>query len=354
MPKLSVIVPIYGVEDFLHEAIDSIINQSLEDIEIILVDDGGKDSCPQIIDGYAEKDNRIKVIHKDNGGYGQTCNIGIKHSSGEYIAIFEPDDFIEKDMYKDLYKIAKENDCDIVKSPYYTYLQTPYYTETKKINWKKEDKCLGEVFTIKDSPSFLFYHPSIWSAIYKKDFIIKNKILFTEVPGAGWTDNLFQVQTMCLAKKICYTDKAYYYWRKRTEIDSDDLKDYSIPFKRSDEIHNWLTEKNINDENIICQLNRRELCYISIILGMSPKLIDENCFIQVQKMLERMHPNLKKHLNKKEEAFFEQLKISPKKVHKKLLRRNIRRKILQIKLNKTGLSVKFFGRLFNFPKRVLT
>ena len=123
MPKVSVIVPIYGVENYLRECVDSILNQTLKDIEIILIDDGGKDNCPQIIDEYAQKDERIVAIHKPNGGYGQTCNVGLERATGEYVAIVEPDDYIDSKMYEDLYNIATKYNSDIVKSCFYDNLQ---------------------------------------------------------------------------------------------------------------------------------------------------------------------------------------------------------------------------------------
>ena len=123
MPKVSVIIPVYNVEKYLRECLDSVINQTLQDIEIILIDDGGKDNCPRIIDEYAKKDSRIVAIHKENGGYGQTCNVGLERAHGEYISIVEPDDYIDKNMYEDLYKLAKKNDTDIVKSDFYKNIQ---------------------------------------------------------------------------------------------------------------------------------------------------------------------------------------------------------------------------------------
>lgn len=82
MPKVSVIIPVYNVEKYLRECLDSVINQTLSDIEIIIIDDGGKDNCPQIIDEYVQKDNRIIAIHKQNGGYGQTMNVGLEKATG--------------------------------------------------------------------------------------------------------------------------------------------------------------------------------------------------------------------------------------------------------------------------------
>ena len=221
MAKVSVIVPVYGVEKYLREAIDSVLNQTLTDLEIILIDDGGKDNCPAIIDEYAQNDSRIIAIHKQNGGYGQTCNLGLSKATGEYIAILEPDDYIDSKMYEELYKIAKEHNSDIVKSCFYDNLQCDRLKRVKKVKWNDyipEDKS----FTIKEYPYFLYYHPSIWTCIYKKEFLDKHNIRFVEAPGAGWTDNPFQVQTMCLAERINYTSNAYYYWRRLNYFDSDE------------------------------------------------------------------------------------------------------------------------------------
>ena len=172
MAKISVIVPIYGVEKYLRECLDSIINQTFGDLEIILIDDGGKDGCPQIIDEYAQKDNRIIVIHKPNGGYGQSCNVGLDRASGEYISIIEPDDYIKENMFADLYKIAEEYDSDIVKSGFYDNLQSKSLTRCKKAEFS-EDIPTDRSFRITEYPYFLIYHPSIWSCLYKRAFLKK-------------------------------------------------------------------------------------------------------------------------------------------------------------------------------------
>ena len=213
MPKISVIVPVYGVEKYLGECVDSILAQTFSDIEVLLIDDGGKDGCPTIIDEYASKDDRVVAIHKENGGYGHTCNVGLERATGEYISIIEPDDFIDKDMYKELYAQAVKDDADIVKTPYIVnYLGKDGHRQVCHPNSKLFVKPEG-VFTLKEYPSFMFIHPSIWSAIYRKEFLQEHNIKFIEAPGAGWTDNPFQVQTMYLAKRISYLDKAFYYWR---------------------------------------------------------------------------------------------------------------------------------------------
>jgi len=119
--KVSIIVPIYGVEKYIHECVDSILVQTLKEIEIILVDDGSKDNCPAIVDEYAKKDSRVIAIHQENGGYGKAVNHGLKVATGEYIGIVESDDFIEPNMFEELYELAKSNNVEVVKSDFYKY-----------------------------------------------------------------------------------------------------------------------------------------------------------------------------------------------------------------------------------------
>ena len=113
--KVSIIVPIYKVEKYLVQCIDSIINQTLKDIEIILVDEGDKDACRYIIDHYEQTDDRVVAIHKKNGGYGASVNNGIDIARGEYIGIVESDDFIKAEMFEELYKYAHKLTLTLLK-----------------------------------------------------------------------------------------------------------------------------------------------------------------------------------------------------------------------------------------------
>lgn len=267
MTKISIIVPVYGVEKYLKECVDSILAQTLTDIEVLLIDDGGKDNCPAMIDEYASKDDRIVAIHKQNGGYGHTCNVGLERANGEYVAIVEPDDFIDKNMYQDLYNAAVENNADIVRSNYIENfdLGRDSYQKISPDNVGEKPK---GVFTLKEFPVLFDTHPSIWTCLFKKEFLNKHNIRFIEAPGAGWTDNPFQVQTFCLADRMVYVDKAYYYWRKVNLKDEKDLRDCTIPFKRTKEIHDWLKENNITDEGILANLYNREIDYLHILHKM--------------------------------------------------------------------------------------
>ena len=141
MPKVSIIVPTYNVEQYLHECMDSIINQTLKDIEIICVDDGSTDNSGKILDEYATRDNRIKVIHKQNGGYGRAMNVGFDNATGEYIGIVEPDDYVALDMYEELYKKAIENDVDFIKADFNRFVNENnelklFYNKLIMENWR--------------------------------------------------------------------------------------------------------------------------------------------------------------------------------------------------------------------------
>ena len=121
MAKVSVIVPVYNVEQYLEEALRSLVRQTLRDIEIVVVNDGSTDGSLDIIKRFMEQDDRIVLIDKENGGYGKAMNVGLDRASGEYIGILEPDDYVPLDMYEDLYETAAANDLDMIKADFYRF-----------------------------------------------------------------------------------------------------------------------------------------------------------------------------------------------------------------------------------------
>ena len=135
MPKVSVIVPVYNVEKYLKQCLDSILAQTLNDIEIICVDDGSTDSSGSILDQYEARENQVKVIHKENAGYGAAMNAGLDAASGEYIGIVESDDCIREDMYQTLYDAAIKDDLDVVKSDVVYWLERVSYLKEIHYQW---------------------------------------------------------------------------------------------------------------------------------------------------------------------------------------------------------------------------
>lgn len=211
MPKVSILVPIYNVEKYLRECLDSLICQTLDDIEIICINDGSTDSCAEILEEYRAKDKRIKVINKTNSGYGHSMNIGLNNAHGEYIGILEPDDFTDKHMYMDLYKLAKEFDAEVVKSDWSNYWTSK--NESRK-NGNIPVKKSNKIINAKKDKSLLKISSSIWSAIYKREFLEKNEIRFLETKGASYQDTSFYLKVMMSAQRIILTPKSYVYYRQ--------------------------------------------------------------------------------------------------------------------------------------------
>ncbi len=210
-PKVSIIVPIYKVEKYLKQCLNSIINQTLKDIEIILIDDGSPDNCPKICDEYAKKDKRIKVIHQQNSGYGVAINKGLEIANGEYMGIVESDDFIELDMYETLYNITIENNkIDIIKSNYCEIIKDIEKTINSSL---AKIKLKQNLFNIYDDPQLLTCRPCIWTAIYRLDFIKKNNITMFEKNKGVYADNNWKWETLLLANTIYYLDKPFYNYR---------------------------------------------------------------------------------------------------------------------------------------------
>lgn len=211
--KVSIIIPVYNVEKYLRECLDSALNQTLKEIEIICVNDGSTDSSVDILKEYSLKDSRVKIISKKNSGYGNTMNVGIKAAQGEYINFLESDDLIESDMLETLYNIAqKYEEIDIIKGDYYEYFGEQGQLKPIELLRNKEyyNKCLEP-----SSNLWLFYVPMMnCLGLFKREFIAQNGILHNETPGASHQDMGFWFQTFCLARKIYFVNKPFYKYRQ--------------------------------------------------------------------------------------------------------------------------------------------
>ena len=266
-PKISVIMPSLNVGDYMEQCLSSVLNQSLDDIEVICVDAGSTDQTLDIIKKHQKNDSRIKILYSDKKSYGHQVNMGLKEAKGIYISIVETDDYIDEDMLKDLYCASQNNTVDIIKANFY-YLND--YDEDNVELLKDNVKQFitpNEVFTLKQQPLFIEGHPSIWAGIYLKDFLEKNNINFLEVPKGGWVDNPFFYETALKAQKIIYLDKEVYYYRVTNPNSStNDLNDDTLPMKRILDIYKILEENQVQDENIMLFFYNRLFRYIEIIL----------------------------------------------------------------------------------------
>lgn len=218
MPKVSVLVPVYNVEKYLSKCLQSIIDQEMKDIEIICVDDGSTDGSSEILDRYALMDKRIKVLHRENRGYGAAMNIGLDTAAGEYIGIVESDDCILPDMYGTLYAEASAGGLDMVKSDAYFWLEKAEYTRKIHCGHLEQyyDRVLGDI----DRNVFFDFTMNIWTGIYSREFLLKYDIRFHESPGAAYQDNGFWMQTLIHCRNIKWLSKAFYMYRQDNETAS--------------------------------------------------------------------------------------------------------------------------------------
>ena len=214
-PKVSIVMPIYNVEQYLEKCLESVTNQTLRDIEIICVNDGSTDSSSKIIDKYAKNDNRIVVVNKKNTGYGNSMNVGIDKATGEYIGVVETDDYVEKDMFETLYNIAKSNDVDFVKSDHYKFAVDKEGKEVKQYFDIDPTKThYGRVINPQETLSVFDLIMMTWSGIYKTEFLRKNNIRHNETPGASFQDNGFWFQVFTKGKSCYFVNKAFYHLRR--------------------------------------------------------------------------------------------------------------------------------------------
>ncbi|MCU6762675.1 Chondroitin polymerase [uncultured Roseburia sp.] len=226
MAKVSIIVPTYNVENYLVECMESLVNQTLTDIEIICINDGSTDGSLEILKAYAQKDSRIVLIDKENGGYGIGMNIGLDKASGQYIGIVEPDDFVPINMYQDLYNKASENDLDFVKADFYRFKRSDngdMELAYNHLSINPED--YNVIFDPSKNPDALRFIMNTWSGIYKRDFLEKHNIRHNETPGASFQDNGFWFQTFIFAQRAMILDRPYYMNRRDNPNSSVHNKD---------------------------------------------------------------------------------------------------------------------------------
>lgn len=234
------------MERFLKEALTSLKKQSSQSLEFLCINDGSTDDSRSIVLHFVNEDQRFKIIDKQNSGYGASMNLGISKAQGDYIAILEPDDFIMGEMYENLYQLAKKNNFpDIVKSAYWSFSDSKRNRKYFHCGYWKRIKHLERPFIISQEPLLTRYHPSIWTALYRKDFLTNNRILFKEIPGAGWVDNPFMMETLLKAKSITYTNRSFYCYREEHPLSSTaNIADMNMPISRWIEMTEMLRNEN--------------------------------------------------------------------------------------------------------------
>jgi glycosyltransferase involved in cell wall biosynthesis len=258
---ISIIVPVYNMESYLDRCMSSILNQTYKNLEIILVDDGSTDSSPKMCDDYAIKDNRIKVVHKENGGLSDARNAGLKIATGNYIGYVDSDDWIELDMYERMYNACVENNVQLAVCRYFReYDDKTVDDGTPRIEIFSRDEILRIYITDKDG--YMVYN-SVWSKLFKRELV--EGVVFPK--GRNSEDIMYTTRALCKLDKAAYIDTCLYHYvidRKDSIMNvakTERMFKDEIPFWRE---HIDYIRDNVSDDMAdlaVYYFYRRLLCY---------------------------------------------------------------------------------------------
>ncbi len=213
-PAVSVVMPVYNAERYLRQAMDSVLAQTLDRLQIVCVNDGSTDYSLQMLEGYAAKNPNIVIVDQPNGGYGRAMNAGIAAAEGEYIGILEPDDYLKPTMYEKLYEVARKNELDFIRSDYYRLTTDEDGIEhLQRERVCNKESYYGVVLDPQKNLDLFNIRMENWTGIYKRSWLNEHDIRFNESPGASFQDNSFWFQTYCWAKRIYVYDEAFYCYR---------------------------------------------------------------------------------------------------------------------------------------------
>lgn len=217
MVKVSIILPIYNVEKYLDRCMNSLLNQTLRDIEIIMVDDGSPDNCPRMCDDYAKNDNRVKVIHKQNAGLGFARNSGLEIATGEYVAFVDSDDYVGVNLYKTLYEKAEKCKCDAVFCGFRTEVKPNKWIYSDEVKadavWNgSEVRCfmLDMIASAAGVKAERLFQMSVWHSIYKRSIIEENHLSFVSEREVASEDIPFQIDYLSKANTVAYIKETFY------------------------------------------------------------------------------------------------------------------------------------------------
>lgn len=201
-PEVSVLIPIYNVERYLERCLTSLVGQTYDDFEAICINDGSTDGSRSIIQRFLDADSRFRVIDKENSGYGASMNRGLDAARGRYVAILESDDFFEPDALAVLHEAAEMNQAEVVKANFYLYWSRP--EERRELFRVVDEVEAGHVLRPLDDLAVFFRKPSIWSALYRRDFLVDDGIRFLETPGASYQDSGFNFKVWASARRVAF------------------------------------------------------------------------------------------------------------------------------------------------------
>lgn len=213
-PKVSIVIPCYNVETYLRECIDSALAQTLQEIEVICVNDGSTDGTLSILKEYEASDARLRIIDKPNSGYGDSMNRGFDAANGEYVAILEADDYLKPNMFEVLYEQARKHDLDVIKSDFEIFVGDGSERVFTYMNTCRKRNQYYRIINPEQNVDIFNARMNTWTGLYRKEFLDRHHIRHNTTPGASYQDNGFWFQTFMWAERVMFVDRAFYQLRR--------------------------------------------------------------------------------------------------------------------------------------------
>lgn len=217
-PKVSLLVPIYNVERYLEQCLASAHAQTLGDLEVICINDGSTDGSLAIIERFCAADGRFRLIDKPNSGYGASMNQGLAAARGAYVGILESDDFLDPGALEAMVEAAERFGAEVAKANFFLHWSEP--SPRDKLFELVSPAMAGRLVDPQQEREIFYLKPSIWSALYRRDFLEANGIGFLETPGASYQDAGFNFKVWCSARRVTYLHEAYLHYRQDNEASS--------------------------------------------------------------------------------------------------------------------------------------
>lgn len=256
-PKISVIIPVYNALPYLHECMESIINQTLNEIEIICVDDGSTDGSLDVLYSYAKQDERIKVISQENLHAGVARNNGLAIANGEYVHFLDADDWVEKNAYREWYAIAKEQDAEVCVCFHESFDNVTGEVQKNKNVLKNE---YISVSNLKQSTKYFVYNAVVpWNKIYRKDFLVNNNIYFDDLICAN--DRSFYYHMLLHAERIAIVQEYWIHYRKNNQaslVGDTRLKNFDSHFRSFEKIWSLYFDEENDTKKMILDVTMKD------------------------------------------------------------------------------------------------
>ena len=234
MPKVSLIIPVYNVQDYIEKCLDSVVNQTIDDIEIIIVNDGSKDKSKQKIENYLEKYPKIKYLEKENGGLSDARNYGLKFATGEYVAFLDSDDYVEKNTYEEMYNLAKKEKSDMVECDFI---------------WEYPNKIREDIGVLYSSKKEMIEKARVvaWNKLIKRNLIVENNLEFPK--GLRYEDVEFTYKLIPHIKKYTYVDEILlHYVQRENSIANVQNERTAEIFEILDNVEKYYKQNNLYNE----------------------------------------------------------------------------------------------------------